>query len=38
MTWSDADHQKAIERLEREIYQVTPDKDKLFNKLFKHHE
>jgi hypothetical protein len=37
-TWSDADHQKAIERLEREIHQVTPAKPKLFDKLFQHHE
>jgi len=36
-TWSDADHQKAIERLEPEIHQVTPAKHKLFNKLFQHH-
>jgi len=37
-TWSDADRQKAIERLEREIHQVTPAKHKLFDKLFQHHE
>ena len=37
-TWSDADRQKAIERLEREIHQVTPAKRKLFDKLFQHHE
>jgi len=37
-TWSDADRQKAIERLEREIYQVKPAKRKLFNKLFERHE
>jgi hypothetical protein len=37
-TWSDADHQKAIERLEREIHLVTPAKRKLFDKLFKRHE
>jgi len=37
-TWSDADRQKAIERLEREIYQVTPAKRKLFDKLFERHE
>jgi len=36
--WSDADRQRAIERLEREIHQVTPAKRKLFNKLFQHHE
>jgi hypothetical protein len=28
-TWSDADRQKAIERLEHEIHQVTPAKHKL---------
>jgi len=37
-TWSDADCQKAIERLEREIHQVTPAKCKLFDKLFERHE
>jgi len=37
-TWSDADRQKATERLEREIHQVTPAKCKLFNKVFKYHE
>jgi len=37
-TWSDADRQKAIERLEREIHQVTPAKRKLFDKLFQCHE
>jgi len=37
-TGSDADHQKAIERLEREIHQVTPAKRKLFDKLFQCHE
>jgi len=37
MTWSDADRQKAIERLEREIHLVTPAKCKLFNKLFQRH-
>jgi len=37
MTWSDADRQKAIERLEREIHQVTPAKRKLFDKLFRCH-
>jgi hypothetical protein len=31
MTWSDADRQKAIERLECEIYQVKPAKRKLFD-------
>jgi len=33
-TWSDADYQKAIERLEHEIHQVTPAKHKLFDELF----
>jgi len=33
-TCSDADRQKAIERLEREIHQVTPAKRKRFDKLF----
>jgi hypothetical protein len=37
-TWSDADRQKAIERLEREMHHVTPAKHKLFDKLFSHHE
>jgi len=37
-TWSDADRQKSIERLEREIHLVTPAKRKLFDKLFKRHE
>jgi len=37
-TRSDADCQEAIERLEREIHQVTPDKLNLFDKLFQHHE
>jgi hypothetical protein len=32
-TWSDADRQKAIERLEHEMHQVTPAKRKLFDKL-----
>jgi len=36
--WSDADRQRAIERLEREIHQVTPAKRKLCDKLFQHHE
>jgi len=35
-TWSDSDRQKAIERLEREIHQVTSDKHMLFNHLFQH--
>jgi len=38
MTWSDADCQKAIERLQREIHQVTPTKRKHFDKLFERHE
>jgi len=37
-TWSDAERQKAIERLEREIHLVTPAKRKLFDKLFECHE
>jgi len=37
-TWLDADCQRAIERFEREIHQVTPAKCKYFNKLFQHHE
>jgi hypothetical protein len=37
-TWSDADQQRAIERLQREIHQVTPAKHKLFDKLFQHQE
>jgi len=37
-TWSDEDRQKAIERLEREIHQVTTAKRKLFDKLFQCHE
>ena len=36
--WSDADRQRVIEPLEREIRQVTPAKCKLFDKLFHHHE
>jgi len=36
--WSDADRQRAIERLEREILQVTPPERKHFDKLFQHHE
>jgi len=36
--WSDADRQRAIDRLEREIHQVTPAKRKLFDNLFQHHE
>jgi len=37
-TWSDADRQKAIKRLEHEIHQVTPAKRKLFDKLIQSHE
>jgi len=37
-TWSDADRQKAIERLECKINQVTPAKRKPFNKLVQRHE
>jgi hypothetical protein len=37
-TWSDADRQKAIERLEREIHLVTLAKRKLFDKFFERHE
>jgi len=37
-TWSDADRQKAIEWLEREIHLVTPAKRKLFDKVFERHE
>jgi hypothetical protein len=36
--WSAADRNRAIERLEREIHQMTPVKRKLFDKLFQHHE
>jgi hypothetical protein len=36
--WSDADWQRVIERLESTIYQVTPAKRKLFDKLLEHHE
>jgi len=36
--WSYADRQRAIDRLEREIHQVTPAKRKLFDELFQHHE
>jgi len=38
MTWSDADRQKSIERLQRKIHQVTPAKHNLFDKLFQRHE
>jgi len=37
-TWSDAHRQKAIERLEREIRQVTPARRKLFDILFQNPE
>ena len=36
--WSNADRQRAIERLEHEIHQVTPTECKLFDKLFQHYE
>jgi len=36
--WSEADRQRVMERLEREIHQMTPVKYKLFDKLFQHHE
>jgi len=37
-TWTEADHQKAIEQLERKIHQVTPAKHNLVDKLFQRHE
>jgi len=37
-TWSDADRQKAIERLERENHQRTTAKHMVFDQLFQHHE
>jgi len=37
-TWSDADCQNAIERLQHEIHQVTAAKCNLFDKLFQRHE
>jgi hypothetical protein len=37
-TWSDADGQKAIERLAREFHHVTPAKFMLVKKLFQHGE
>jgi hypothetical protein len=37
-TWSHADRHKGIERLEHEIHQATPAKQKLFDKLFQRHE
>jgi len=36
--WSDADQQRAIERLGRKIHHVTPAKLTLFDKVFQHHE
>ena len=36
--WSDADLQRAIERLESEIHQLTPAKSKRFDKSFQRHE
>jgi len=36
--WSEADYDRAIERLDREIHQMTPVKRKSFKKLFQHHE
>jgi len=36
--WSHANHESAIERLEREIHQKPPVKHKMFHKLFQHHE
>jgi len=36
--WSEADRDRVIKRLEREIHQMTPVKRKLFDKLFQHHE
>jgi len=36
--WSEANLQTAIERLEREIHQMTPVKWKLFDTSFQHHE
>jgi hypothetical protein len=35
-TWLDADRQKAIERLERRIRQVTPSKGMLLDTFFQH--
>ena len=37
-TWSDADRQMRIERLECQIHQVIPPERKLFDKLFKRHD
>jgi len=36
--YSEADWKRSIERLEREIHQMTPVKPELFDKLFQHHE
>ena len=36
--WSEADRERAIEQLEREIHQMTPVKPKLFDKLLQHHQ
>ena len=36
--WSDADHQRASERLVCEISQATPAEPKHFDKLFQHRE
>jgi len=36
--WSDSEYQKAIERLERQVHQVTHVKCKVFNKWFPHHD
>ena len=36
--WSDADRQRALERLGRTIHQVTPAERKLFDKCYQHHE
>jgi hypothetical protein len=36
-TRSDADRQEAIEQLDHEIHQVTPAKQKIFNKYFQYH-
>jgi len=37
-TWSDADRQKPIERLQHKIHQVTLAKRKLFDESFQHHQ
>ena len=36
--WSEADRDRAIERLEHGIHQMTPVKGKLFNQLLQNHE